>query len=508
MRSGVTSGILESLEELRPFFGDCPQFRDEYRALHASEQQAARGKADDLLRQIHAGHCSLEQAEQALEVLRKTVRILPCQERTRRLTVMEDLLERFRPPRSQQGLLDEFRGALLAGNRSKARKLRARITDRDALDAIDEEIATYFRMEAEPVGVTVCQHLCLDLFRAASPITCAGTTSSQVIFAEGNDAIIVLDLKQTRATRYRSRNFKGLILTDVLPDSEEYLFWDVEGNSRMWRARLSESEGAFSAVIDVTEKLRPDVDDLLGIFMSGENEVDYICNITGKKGERPPRVLKYNLADKGSVVQKYEVAGAEEFHLYRFSSDPDRFLVFTGRDIRLINKNLGTITGNPSESTLFAVDTENREFYVVFGSRLYLIDAELKLKKQYRKAIASSFFEEQQVAGVCPETEMALLYLDKTRGLLFNLETNEFSDTFCTDHILCTLSPSAWHYFEYSPESNEFRIKDVSRELPALLSWRELFAEGEEPEAWAETMAKLDDENFFAFRPAGSVPDR
>jgi hypothetical protein len=145
---------------------------------------------------------------------------------------------------------------------------------------------------------------------------------------------------------------------------------------------------------------------------------------------------------------------------------------------------------------------------VVFGSRLYLIDAELKLKKQYRKAIASSFFEEQQVAGVCPETEMALLYLDKTRGLLFNLETNEFSDTFCTDHILCTLSPSAWHYFEYSPESNEFRIKDVSRELPALLSWRELFAEGEEPEAWAETMAKLDDENFFAFRPAGSVPDR
>jgi len=195
------------------------------------------------------------------------------------------------------------------------------------------------------------------------------------------------------------------------------------------------------------------------------------------------------------------VAGAEEFDLYRFSSAPDRFLVFTGRDIRLINKNLSTIAGNPSEAQLFAVDIENREFYVVFGSRLYLVNAKLRLKKQYRKAIGSSFFKPGQVAGVCPETEMALLYLDKKRGLLFNLETNEFSDTFCTDHILCTLSPSAWHYFEYSPESNEFQIKDVTRELPALLSWRELFAEGNGSEAWAETLLKLNNEDSFAFQP-------
>jgi len=101
---------------------------------------------------------------------------------------------------------------------------------------------------------------------------------------------------------------------------------------------------------------------------------------------------------------------------------------------------------------------------------------------------------------------MALLYLDQTRRLLYNLETNEFSETFCSDNIVCTLSPSSWHYFEYSRDSNGFVIKDVTRELPALLQWRELFAEGEMPEDWAETMSKLDDENYFAFRPAESVP--
>ena len=506
VRSGLTVGVLESMEELRPFFGDYPQFKEEYGALCASEQQAARGKSDELWRLIRAEHCSREQAEQAFELLRKTVRILPCQERTRHLTLMEEQLERFRPPRSQEGLLEEFRCALFAGNGARAGKLRERITDREALDAIDEEIGASFKIEVEPVGVEVRQHLCLDLFREAPPIRCVGTTSSQVIFAEGDDAIIVLDLKKMRATRYRSRNFKGLILTDVLPGGGEYLFWDAEGNTRMWRACLSESEGAFTASVDVMQKLGLVDGDLEGIFMSGANDVDYVCNIKGKKGERPPRVIKYNIAGKSGVVQRYEVAGAEEFKLYRFSSVPDRFLVFTGRDIRLINKNLSTITGNPSESQPFAVDLENRELYLVFGSRLYLFDAELKLKKEYRKAIGSAFFEEARVAGICPETEMALLYLDQTRGLLYNLETNEFSNTFCTDNIICTLPPSSWHYFEYSRDSNGFGIKDVTRELPALLHWRELFAEDEEPEAWAETMAKLDDEKFFAFQPAESPP--
>ena len=508
VRSGLTVGVLESMEELRPFFGDCPQFKEEYRALHASEQQAARVKTDELRGLIRAGECSREQAAQALEVLRKTVRILPCQERTRHLALVEEQFDRFKIPGSQEGLQDEFRRALLEGNGAKARKLRERITDREALDAIDEEIAAGFRMEAEPVGVEACHHLTIDLFREAPPIKCVGTTDSQVIFAEGDDAIIVLDLKQTRATRYRSRNFKGLVLMDELPGSREYLFWDVEGTTRMWRARLSGSEGAFTAVIDMSEKLRLDDGDLEGIFMSGANDVDYICNIKGKKGERPPRVVKYNIADKSSVVQKYEVAGAEEFRLYRFSSAPDQFLVFTGRDFRLINKNLSTITGNSSsESQPFAVDVANREFYVVFGSRLYLVDAGLKLKKEYRKAIGSAFFQEGQVAGVCPETEMALLYLDQKRGMLFNLETNEFSNTFCTNNIACTLPPSSWHYFDYSQDANGFRIKDVSRELPALLDWRELYAEGETPEAWAETMEKLqEDENFFAFQPNESAP--
>jgi len=387
MRSGLTAGVLESMEELRPYFGDYPQFKEEYRVLRASEQQAARGKSDELWKLIGAENCSREQAEFAFEVLRKTVRILPCQERTRHLALVEEQLERFRPPRSQQGLLEEFRCALVAGNGTKARKLRDRITDREALDAIEKEIAASFKMEAEPVGVEVSHGLCLDLFREAPPIICVGTTSSQVIFAEGDDAIIVLDLKRMRATRYRSRNFKGLILADVLPGSGEYLFWDAEGKTRIWRARLSESEGAFSAVIEVTEKLGLDEADLKGIYLSGANDIDYVCNIKGKKGERPPRVIKYNIADKSSVVQKYEVAGAEEFLLYRFSSAPDRFLVFTGRDIRLINKNLSTITGNPSESQPFAVDLENRELYLVFGSRLYLVDAGLQLKKEYRKAI-------------------------------------------------------------------------------------------------------------------------
>ena len=501
VRSGLTSGLLESMEELRPFFGDCPQFMEKYRALHASEQQAARAKTDELWRLIRAEHCSREQAMQACEVLRKTVRLLPCQERTRHLTLVEEQLDRFRIPRSQEGLQEEFRRALLVGNGAKARKLRDRITDREALDAIDEEIAASFKIVAEPVGVEVCQHLCLDLFREGPPLKCVGTTSSQVFFAEGDDAIIVLDLKQKRATRYRSRNFKGLALADVLPGSGEYLFWDLEGNTRMWRTRLSESQGAFTAVIDVPEKLRLDDEDLVGIFMSEANDVDYICNIKGKKGERPPRVIRYNIADKSSVVHKYEVAGAEELSLYRLSSAPERFLVFTGRDIRVINKNLRTIMGNPSESQAFAVGRENGELYVIFGSRLYLVDADLKLIKQYRKAIGCAFFQEGQVAGVCPETEKALLYLDPTRGLLYDLETNEFSNTFCTDNIVCTLTPSAWYYFEYSRDSNGFQIKDVTRELPALLSWRELFAEGEEPEAWAETMAKLEDENFFAFQP-------
>jgi hypothetical protein len=506
VRSGLTAGVLESLEQLRPFFGDYPQFKEEYRALRDSEQQAARRKTDELRGLIGAAHCTREQAEQAFEVLRKTVRILPCQERTRHLALVEEQLERFRPPRSQEGLLEEFRCALFAGNSAKAQKLRGRITDREALDAIDEEIAASFKMEVEPVGVEVCHNLHLDLFREAPPIRCAGITGSQVIFAEGDDAIIVLDLKQMRATRYRSPNFKGLILGDVLPGSGEYLFWEGEGNTRMWRARLSGSEGAFTAVVDVMEKLGLVDGDLEGVFMSETSDVVYVFNIRGKKGERPPRVVKFNIADKSSVVQKYEVAGAEEFFLYRFSSAPERFLVFTGRDFRLINKNLSTIAGNPSESQLFALDVETRELYLVFGSRLYLFDAELRLKKEYRKAIGSAFFEEGQVAGVCPETEMALLYLDQTRGVLFNFVTNEFSDTFCTDNIVCTLTPSSWHYFEYSRDSNGFRIKDVTRELPALLQWRELFVEGEEPEAWDEVMSKLYEENSFAFQPAASAP--
>jgi len=243
VRSGLTAGILELLEELRPFFGDYPQFKEEYRALRDSELQTARGETDELWRLIRAAHCTREQAEQALEALRKTVRILPCQERTRHLALAEEQLERFRLPRSQEGLLEEFRRALLAGNRAKAGKLRGRITDREALPAIDQEIAASFQMEVEPVGVEVCHGLRLDLFREAFPIIRIGVTSSQVIFAEGDDAIIVLDLKQARATRYRSPNFKGLILTDVLPDSGEYLFWDAEGKTRMWRALLSESGG-------------------------------------------------------------------------------------------------------------------------------------------------------------------------------------------------------------------------------------------------------------------------
>jgi len=255
----------------------------------------------------------------------------------------------------------------------------------------------------------------------------------------------------------------------------------------------------------VTEKLGLDECEILRIFLSGANEVDYVCNIKGKKGERPPRVIKYNIADKSSVVQKYEVAGAEEFQLHRFTSAPDRFLVFTGRDIRLINKNLSTITGNPSESQLYALDLTNRELYLVFGSRLYLVDAELRLKKEYSKAISVGFFPDGQVAGICPETEMSLLYLDQTRRLLYNLGTNEFSDTFSTNNIICTSTPSSWYYYEYSRDSNGFRIKDVTRELPAQLQWRELFAEGAGPEAWAETMSKLVNTDFFAFRPAGSA---
>lgn len=258
-----------------------PLFRDDYQKLSLTEQEKAEGKIRDLLARMQAQELPLAEAGRIAAALRHELRTLPPDRAARHERMLRERLDRLRPARSEDSVVASYREALLTGNDEKAIRLRDAVTDKGALAVIDAEIARLFRIDAEPIDVSVCEHLTLDLGPEPSHLVRMGGTERHVLLRENDETLLLLDLVQLTGTRLASPRFKNLQLLDAMAATGEFLFQDRSDHETMWRARLVGTDSRFVARFALYQQLCTEQRCYVKeAFMSGLKAGDYYVNLS------------------------------------------------------------------------------------------------------------------------------------------------------------------------------------------------------------------------------------
>lgn len=497
------------LQELKPYFYSYPLFREEYDRVEAQEQEKAKHEVQQLLKRLEelgeqeeTDETDFSQGKRLVAQVRKRLGMLAAEDASWYRELAEKAVYRLGPVREEGESILDYREYLLLGNAAKAEKYRASYDYpgfREMIKQMDDEIEMLFAISAEPITLTVSPEMVVEL--ASEPVSSDlefhYSSQCHLLFKRSDDSLVVVNVRNMTATQYRSPQFKGMSVVDVLPDKDVFLF--VDSNHTLWRATLSGTRSRFTAQFDITVPLPvQEGGSITSLFMSSTKDNVYYLFI---QESDQMQVVKQSIDQVSTVESTFAVKGTSA-SAYRLSYQPDRFVIITDDSTTVLESNLTrpeNISRLGSNQTLncLGINVQRSQIYATGDGVVSVLNANLRAVKQYLKAASVAHITFTTLANVCVEKSTAL-FSSNGRGMFYNMETNKFSQKFLSRRVLHTETPSRWYYLESDMTKPVIMIKDITDELDTLLEWRVLLSTTEDEEAAVTFVEQFADPDFFS----------
>lgn len=470
VKESLTSGrdvSLEVLKELKEYFGGYPTFEEAYEQQLKVEQEKVRHEVRKLL---DGEETDYPESARLFGRIRAMTAILPADERAGYSSEMAERLDRLKPAVCVKVPVHEYFEASLLGLTEKAGWLREKVGT-DLIAAIDAEVSELFRIDAEPLSLTISNDLPLDLEQPAS-FAMMGANNKQVLLRDGPDTVILIDLSKSSAVRYRSVLFRGVELCDSLPSSDSFLFLDDFDDSVL-RARLSDTECRFTAFFPAHDTFRLHRDDyVIGAFMSSSNDGEYYVFSKDIIDARGATCVKQCL-DGTARISK---SRSEFIHgVRRLRSAPDGFLLDTSYGEALWNHNLAyklCITDN--EARLFAANSIDHKIYISLNGGVVSCDLDMTNRQLLGEHLANNMIH--RAIGFAPGAGVVLVKAAEGKGYFHRIRNGHQSQHFSLARVICTATPSNWYYCDYQSGSGTLLLREVTPETDDYFRWEEVFA--------------------------------
>ena len=502
------------VRELKQYFHSYPLFKEEYDRLAAQEQELAQLEVRQLLDRLEElqeqeeKENALGEAKRLVAQLRKRSGSLPAEEASWYREAAQSALDILQPASDDDKSVLDYRTYLLLGNTAKAEKCKEsqhHPWSQEILKKLDDEIEEMFAISAEPIALTASPDLIVDLAAEPAPSGLEYLCSSQrhLLFRESDESIVVVNVSDMTATRYRSPRFKGLAVLDILPDRDVFLLVNQEKKDTVWRATLSGTQSRFTAVFDIYEYfLVPQGAAITGVFMSSTK--DNVYYTVSEDGDRL-YVVKQSIDLVSSVERIFEVQGNPK-GAFRLSCQPDRFVIVTDDSTTVLEGNLVqprgcSKVGSSQMLNCLGIDVSRSRIYALGDGVVNVLNPNLRAVKQYLRAPSVAHMSCGTLANICVEKSTALMKI-KGRYLFYNMETNKFSQKFSLGRLLYTETPSRWYYLESDMTKPVIMIKDITDEVESLLEWQVLLPTVADEGAAATFVQQLEDPDFFSIVPS------
>jgi hypothetical protein len=508
LAAGNAEGCFEALEELKPWFNCCPDFKEDYRTLLQREQEKARAEIAALLEQSEAAECAVSEVRQVHGRLKKKRSLLPEEERRELLRTMEERLARLTPEQDHRQPLEQYREALQIGNSEKAAYLRQEITDTAAREALEAEFAEAYHIEWEPLTLEMSDDLPIDLV-SAPPLALFSTAGHRMILKDGPDTLVMIDFTARAACRMTTPVFSQVEPSDST-EKDTFLFVERKGKEdlgdRVWRAELSVEGAVFTASFSMKQWF--DIEDgfcVERICLSSERDTDYYLSIKQVEGRCPAKVLRKRLAPK-ATVQTLQLRNHKELKMFRFDSYPDRFIVGGEGEMKHVNRNLSMQAGLNATPRIYKLDRQNGYVYGLEYYRLTKRDSNLNLIGTYEKSYCLELYDPKRVHGMSMETDTALIVAGDGRQVFYNFSNNKFSNKIRVGRVIPSQLDGKWYCFDYSRKDRKLWLRDITRDIHNELEWREFFFVEQNRKKMRKKMVWFNDPDNFLYRPEEWTP--
>ena len=503
LAAGDADGCFETMEELKPWFGSCPEFKEDYLPLLQREQEKARAEIALLLEQSEAPECAVSEVRQVHVCLKRKKALLPIEERRELSRTMEGRLARLIPEPDPAQLLDEYREALQIGNGEKAAYLRQEITDTAATEALEAEFAEAFHIDWEPLTLEMSDELPIDLV-TAPPLRLMFNNDHSMLLKDGSDTLIMIDFAAKAACRMTSPVFSQ---AGPIDSTQRGTFLFRERNSekeygdRLWRAELSVERAALTASFDMRQWF--DIEDGCSVdhvCSSSERDTDYFILVKHAEGRGPAKVLRKRLAPK-ATIETLQIGNRKDLELIRWGSYPDHFLVGGTAAMKHVNRNLSVKTSVWVTPDIYAIDHRDGHVYGMEDSWLTRRDGNLKFVKYYDRAKSLALYKSERLHGLSFETDTALIVVGESKQVFYNMANNKFSNKIRAGRVIPSRLDGKWYSFDYSRNEGKLWLRDITHDIHTELEWKEFFFPKENRKKMIKKMVWFNESDNFVYRP-------
>ncbi|WP_136513867.1 tetratricopeptide repeat protein [Geomonas edaphica] len=471
--TGKLEGCFEIMEEIRDYFGHCPEFAEPYRMMLEREQEAARSEIALLLEQAQSEHADAVRIGTIFNRIRKRMSVLPEEERNAHLKTMRERQSLLETEPDGDELVSAYAVCRLFGNLQRASLLREHIADETSLKKVEDEVGELFKIERSGLTLNFSNDMPVDL--TSEPALAYRGSTDRHIFLTGMKYFILVDLHEMSATRFDSIYLTGGHLVDALPAKGIFLFRGITETNYVVRAELTASKWAITALFDVSEAfLLEEGATVVDIYLSSDRETDYYLNIKYEDGSRPGKMGRMRVRSRNGMADTVQIKDEPVIYSKRLSSAPDRFIIGATDETRICTRNLTYDFIMGMTPDIWEVDEENRHIYYFYSHILKRVDFKFDDYTEFPESPGCFFFKmNHRILGVSPTTNTVMIAF-KQKAALYDFGTNELSVPFPFSAIVSTRPARKWYCFDYSEERRELTLKDVTREVRSLLAWKPL----------------------------------
>ncbi|GFO60113.1 hypothetical protein GMST_24380 [Geomonas silvestris] len=517
-QAGEPAGCLDILERVRHYFEKYREFQEVYDAALVWEQGRAREEIEGILAAAGREGTTLGQVQAFSNTARKAMLHLPLEERAEIGRKLEARIAELTPTHSDEDVFEAYRYFVRSGVHDRADLVRNMLPGRDEdFKRCAAEVAADLAIERTPLRLEFSGTLPPDLFGEA-PLQWIGSTDRHIVWQDGEDALVVLDVNKRQAGRFVSPHLKGVYLLDALPADDTFLFSSTEDPLHKWRAVLNDEECVFTACVDIREFSQTGDDVPVSVYFSSERASDYYVVIWDAKETQPGRVVRRKIGNKCQAVN-LQVGSRLRPEVLRISSYPDKFIIGCDDIMKFCFKNLTSdYSLDMPPRDVWEIDAANGHFYYfdrAILKRANIADYENRIT--YSNSSCCFFFaENHRKLGLSPETGTLMVRL-RQKAALYHYGENRISQSFALGRLVGTKPARSWYVYDYQKESQTLTVRDIGRELADLLEWEEAQTpvNGKEKENpnWSEELhrqiyfgytAEEDEPSAAEGEPAGS----
>jgi len=471
--TGDLAGCFNDLSELKSYFSGYPEFNEEYQRLHMIEQERVRSYVNGQVALLYYDGCTLAHVEKTFIDLRKSAKVLPEIERVDIFNSIKNRLNELKPRTPDDVLLEKYRSLLLVGNTTKIEAIREKVADKNALAQIDTDVGELYDISEISLSVSFDDAINVDYSPEATKLSIIGTTDCDILLRQDSHTIIVINLKDKKASRYTSPNFDGLRFCDYSPINNTYLF---RNEDMIWRVQLEKHNAKFTGSFAIRDYF--DIRDstvINEIFMSTSKPNDYYCITVNDQRDENNSQINVILKDIYADTIKHEyhevIDNNAMIDFYRLMHVPDKFLISIEGEMRICNKNLIAKIGNEEFPNIIGIDTIGGEVYVDTFKDIKVYNSKYENIKSYENAIDENFYIiYYDVGGICPNNQVIYVRGEKI-GYFYNYVKKKYSIKYNSGNILYTKTPSTFYYYEYDDITSQIRIKNISSDLDNIIEW-------------------------------------